>query len=981
MSNGVKIRIGATLCMLIIGLACTVYVNEASVIADDRSLAVEGMTAGAIATELSTDSVNSNPIEPSWVDGAPAADTSIKQDLIQQAIDTGNALLVPDSQSFVLAALDEIDATRIARKTVINEVFNLTEGGFKKADGSSLTDITWDLTHGTRRFVVPSGRNIELLRTSSQTTAGQASNGNVVAIAGQRSRDKGGSRYVAFASNPVHQPPEAYSDFNQFLKSTFSWLIQSSDLSAGGLNIEVLYAGQSIHVGDTQTIRTWLDREYGPRLIHSACNNDQLTRCSSKAPSVLVISDHIQSENINNVIAQVENAFNANIPVLYFATEESQNEFADKLTALMNISHLANNQTRGERVENFNPITELGEHQGLEAIMRPLLLHFRDRDYEIDWAGCVGTDCYKNQQFRDEFYIAANAMRASIKRLHDQKVQLFNSNEHRLEKLSVLLADRLRQDIRYPMDIHQTDQNDFLLAYFADHVHYLLNDSTPAQPDLGNYSRSDFSHIVPTDVIIQLRSKRHFRAAGVYALPGQIFSVTRTDNSEVNTRISISSVNHSSTKVFDPKGYIRPKFIASHKVTIKPGETIQITSAYGGPVQVSFDANDQPVHLEFQNIGLHPYWKGSDDNVEFAARLDAAEYDWAELSTAGFEVHSKADLMLHSINEFADGDPVKFAKDTLRNEHNLAHALAGFQGPDIDVIDEVHDFANERDWAIHNIDIVKHMNADMATCGSGCSGNPYDAFWAFNPVGHGDLHEVGHGLQGRMRFVGWESHSMTNLYSYYAKSEWNKTEPTKTQCQNLNFGKAFDVLQASANAADPASYMQANYWQGSAWHDQVVMFIQMLMSAQHAGAVENGWHIRARLHIMEREWHNAKRTDDTWEAKKNSLGMQGYSQAEANNMGWNEFILIAMSVVTQRDYRDYLLKWGIPFTKKSLDQVGSLGLRPVELVYFVSSGTQYCQANANDLTKAKLPLDGVAAWPDSDNEDDYVAAKGSSDNN
>lgn len=49
------------------------------------------------------------------------------------------------------------------------------------------------------------------------------------------------------------------------------------------------------------------------------------------------------------------------------------------------------------------------------------------------------------------------------------------------------------------------------------------------------------------------------------------------------------------------------------------------------------------------------------------------------------------------------------------------------------------------------------MNADQATCGYGCSGNPYDAYWAFSPLGHGDLHELGHGLEkGRFRFAGWE---------------------------------------------------------------------------------------------------------------------------------------------------------------------------------------------------------------------------------
>jgi hypothetical protein len=56
------------------------------------------------------------------------------------------------------------------------------------------------------------------------------------------------------------------------------------------------------------------------------------------------------------------------------------------------------------------------------------------------------------------------------------------------------------------------------------------------------------------------------------------------------------------------------------------------------------------------------------------------------------------------------------------------------------------------------------MNADQATCGYGCSGNPYDAYWAFDPVGHGDVHEVGHNIENRMLgFEEWDYHSIQIL--------------------------------------------------------------------------------------------------------------------------------------------------------------------------------------------------------------------------
>jgi len=106
----------------------------------------------------------------------------------------------------------------------------------------------------------------------------------------------------------------------------------------------------------------------------------------------------------------------------------------------------------------------------------------------------------------------------------------------------------------------------------------------------------------------------------------------------------------------------------------------------------------------------------------------------------------------------------------------------------IDVIDEVHDFAAENSLEIHTLDRVKHMNADQATCGFGCSGNPYDAYWFFDPISHGDIHELGHGLERhRFRYAGQVGHTITNPYSYYSK--WKYLEATGDEanlgCQKI----------------------------------------------------------------------------------------------------------------------------------------------------------------------------------------------------
>lgn len=139
------------------------------------------------------------------------------------------------------------------------------------------------------------------------------------------------------------------------------------------------------------------------------------------------------------------------------------------------------------------------------------------------------------------------------------------------------------------MNMASSDTTKFLEAYFADHIQYNYRTFNPAQPDLGNFSRGDFSHITPSNRTVTLTSKGPFQSAGVYALPGQTFKVSRLDdNSTATTNIFINSLRSAASKPFSSNGYIRPKYLQSVRISLQPGETIQLTSPYGGPVQVGF---------------------------------------------------------------------------------------------------------------------------------------------------------------------------------------------------------------------------------------------------------------------------------------------------------------------------------------------------------------------------------------------------------
>ncbi|NRA61715.1 MAG: RICIN domain-containing protein, partial [Psychrobium sp.] len=517
----------------------------------------------------------------------------------------------------------------------------------------------------------------------------------------------------------------------------------------------------------------------------------------------------------------------------------------------------------------------------------------------------------------------------------------------------------------------------------ADHTVYNSRTKTQTQADLGNFSRSDFTHVTPVNKRLSYTSKEIFRSAGVYALPGQTFSVTRNDSSDLTVAIFINTLRSSSTKEFEANKYNRPKFLQSVAIPIAPGETISLTSPYGGPVQLMFSANDLQVELDFTHIGLHPHWSSAADNAGFSAAMLAGNYDWAEVVTPNFEIHSQLEKMRTTLARDNVSNVEDLAAITEQYIHNYPHVLAGYQGPGINVVAEIHDFSRDKGWAIENLDIVKHMNADQATCGWGCSGNPYDAGWSFNPVGHGDIHEFGHGLEKReLRFSGWETHSTTNTYVYYSQTQYAK-ETGIVECKSLPFDSLFETLKASIKETDPEAYMRAQSL--NSWDQSVAMTIQMMMAAQAEGSLIDGWHLLARLHILLREFKRAVHSEILWLNKRDSLGFGQYSRAAAKALDKNDWLVIAISAATELDYREFLAMWGLSFSDTAATQVANLGFSAVTKKFYQVKDGGYCEG----LDKAAITiidtdgdgyLDFDDAFPDDATEHADVDADGIGDN-
>lgn len=906
------------------------------------------------------ESIVTSPTKPTEVPHIPDApdvpttETPEQESAVEIALRTGNALVVEKPNDFIVASRDYVTEWQ----TKYDEIKRTLASNNTR---SQLAGLTWEVSHDAAILKHQFGFNDTVLKTNKALVSGYKDQALTLGLAGQ----KRAARYLFLGANPMRswyrESSTVNAQMHQWLSSAIKWLTVNSKSDTH--RVVIAQMDESRYFPDESATRAWLDQQFGSAVEYNtpgSCDDTALRSCLSSNIDLLILSQHMQpTTSLDETIRDINAANIAGIPVLYMHLDGNMTPLGDAIFDYFNVQYVGDNYWRRLGVVDWNPLELEGVLDSDIVEQQALLSRLENESFSVNMAECDDKSCPNTSGMKEQFYTPIASIRGRLRQLDESNVSLFSTKDYRYEKLMLLLADKYRQQATFPMDKQTTPTSEFLRSYYADHIQYHVRDVNPKQPDMGNFSRSEFIGVPRETKVVNLESKSYFRSAGVYAFPGETIQVTRLDNSPVKTSIAFNTLRSGATHEFDPNGYNRPKHVTSGQFEVTPGETIRLTSAYGGPVQIHFDVNDLPVSFRFENVGLHPVWRSAADNESFIQQLEANMFDWAELVTSGFEVHSKQDKMKQSMQATEWATPADMALATQRYVSNLPHALSGFTGPGIDEIEEIHGFSRDQSWDIATIDIVKHMNADQPNCGSGCSGNPYDAGWAFNPVGHGDLHELGHGLErSRFRFEGWEGHTSTNFYSYYSKSMFYRETGNDPTCQSLDFKAMYELLQTSRSEPDPAEYMRQLNNNGWTWGAR--LYIQMMMSAQGEGILSNGWHLLGRLHILERNFNQADNSESNWDLAKGQLGFSQYNFSELNSLSQNDWLLISLSRVLEKDMTNYLTMYGFVFSDKAKGQVAANGYSAMPLNFYVSSNIGYCKT---EFASSRVPIDGSTSWP------------------
>jgi len=885
----------------------------------------------------------------------PLSITVSAADAVEEIVQSGDILHTAITENELLdATLDALDNAKGLLANAKSEIFN----------NGTLNNITWDPSHDAAIIEPTLGINTPLLVSNAVAKSGATIYHKPLAIIGEKS----GSNYVLFASNPMRTDHNDQMD--TLIKNTLTWLTGKTELQ----KVVIAHLNDGYWFKDETKTREWLDNHYSHVSYNSdgECDDANLSICldSSNKPDLLIIS---QDDAVDNeMVAQTVNGALANgIPVFYMHFNGDMKPLAKALfKEVFHVNYEWDNYWKNLMIQDYDPSSDSNMIPKDIATITRVITHLKNHNYDMNWSRCDEEDCSDVVGLDSDFLQGAKAVKSMMHSLDIEKNDIFMKNGYRLQKLLALSADKIREGVRFPLPPSSVDDDLYFRSLFADYSVYNYRKIDPVQPDMGNFSRSDFSDITPTTVTVSVTSKEPFRATGVYCLPGQTMKVTRVDdNTTVATSLFINTLRSGATHEYTK--YRRPKFLQSSHFVINSGETIYITSPYGGPVEIAFDQNDINTTFRFENVGQHPFWKSPADDIAFANALNANKYDWAELATGGFEVHSKLDKMKESIENWADiahvsEDASELARGTREYIGNLPFAIAGFKGDGISVIQEVKDWADNHHLTIHTVTQIKHMNADQASCGYGCSGNPYDAYWAFNPIGHGDLHEVGHGLEGTgIKFDISGFHSTTNPYSYYTKTVFNKNTDYEPDCQNLPFKQVYAELNASAtlSQSDRIVYLNNHLWKNgdSSWDEEFMVTLQAMMQAQKYGELTDGYDLLALNHIIRREANSA-----TWESKKNDLGFSDYSDDEYANISPNDFSLVALSYIANLDYRPFFDMFGLKYSEKASTQVDDNNpANKTKKVFFVSTPDGYCKKDTygDYLDKEVINVDGSENFP------------------
>lgn len=608
--------------------------------------------------------------------------------------------------------------------------------------------------------------------------------------------------------------------------------------------------------------------------------------------------------------------------------------------------------------------------------MLPLLDRMIANTWRSDyvWSGCTSTfsglDCSNVPGIRDDLLDPADRLRFQADALTSSGLSLYAMPNTLFLRLMAAWADVVRKQIAYPLDKTRQPQA-FQRALVADSLVPYVRPVGVAQADLGSFLSIQAAQrpVSSSDEIVevQLASESGFTAVGRFAQPGKPLTVELLDVGTANVALRLNTQRTGSTRTWS--SYDRPRFLASPAMPLAANSPMQVTSPYGGTLQMSYSGAQAGavVRLRVRGTAQHPFLDltRNGDTRAFVAAIGSGNFDWAEIKLAGVEIHTRIDKMSGVLNGGNyGGDLDRYLSELRTLFFEDAYRLAGFRLAGSPLSNSVLAICSEKQWDCtnetwHKGPGVQHINADKYShCGGGCSGNPYDQDSGVNPRGWTESHELGHNLQqGMLNVYDGRSGEVSNqLFPLHKDWRVLRELGQSNSDKQVNYKSALEMIRAANGESDKVEGAYQRIWSSNAYQAQngerQAFYMQwVLYWEDRTREPLQGWDLITLLYLHKRQFEKSD-----WATYKNRLGYSTY--ATRPSPSGNDNMLITLSWLTKRDQRAVFDLWGVRYSAAAAAQVDSFGFVKETPWFYATRGT-------NDHgTVQRLDMGGTPpAWP------------------
>jgi immunomodulating metalloprotease len=910
--------------------------------------------------------------------GTPPGGQTAAQTGVSAALVAGDAQYASTDEVMQAAlALISGEATRYGE--VKQALFKLNPDGTRSSSTVGLID--WDPSWDSSTFgVKDSARNHVILPSNWNYGSKSGGNNATLAVAGYSLDGK--ARYSAFGGNPLGVPGNANMD--QFMVNVVSWLTARTDLA----NLKVVTA----HLPGTETywfphekkVRDWFFAKSPTATVNglaagatqkdNVCDGAALAGCLQTADLLVIGREQGPGAYDGAAVMQaVSDAQKRGIPVLYLHHYRDNDDLSARMLNYFGLSQQTNYWAR-QGLLSFEPAALPAVSPQLSKF-QALLNRLNQNSFSTSWSGCSTggrIDCSGDTAYMAEFGNPVSDVREMVQGLDDPDAPLFAQAGYQMEKLLVLLGDKYRAALSYPMT-KSGNRQDFFRGLFSDMTVMNNRSFTTVAKNLGNFSdmfpagTPTISSTVTTGLPAS-GSKQYM--TGLYVMPGTKVTLTRTDGGSNTVRFGVNMLRDT-TRVFNT--YDRPSQISSQRFALQPNKPVTITSPYGGPLILFIDApkaGEQSVSVKVDGVITHPVLRDAYDPVQVASFRDAVNTtptNWIAFATDTLTVQSQKDKFKQTIANY-QGNMSRLADYTFKYTIKDTYELAGFNASSgfLSLAPSAKAKCDSLGWDCtgtqHRRDTMQNVIVDAhAACGNGCSGNPYDQDWAFDPLGWGESHEIGHNLQvGRMKIYNDRSTEVSNnIFPTHKMIKYNQSPaglaaPLKART-DIGFA-VFTSMKTALAAADPVAAMYQSTWADGSYaanNSARIMFYRQLVeyARYYNSSYVDGWELFTLQYLLDR---NMSANSGKWGSVAASYGFGTYASYPSNMEG-NDFMLISSSFLIGRDMRAVFKLWGITVSADAEAQVAAYNLPAAAQLFFpmndlASSGSGVGQPVAMSAT-------------------------------